>query len=64
MWQMKRKNQSPKKKSAASILVQNGMMGYNYQEVLTWKTEDFLWVVYRGIGEETIAGAQILTYSD
>ena len=35
-----------------------------YQEVLTWKTEDFLWVVYRGIGEETIAGAQILTYSD
>ena len=36
----------------------------NYQEVLTWKTEDFLWVVYRGIGEETIAGAQILTYSD
>lgn len=35
----------------------------NYQEVITWKTEDFLWVVGRGVGEETIAGTQAMSNS-
>ena len=36
----------------------------NYREDLFWKTEGFLWAVYRDAGKETIAGSQAGSYSD
>ncbi len=34
----------------------------NYQEELTWKTENFLWLICRVAGEETIADVYVIYY--